>query len=97
MSFILLCWDWIEEGEQSGSKKADLEVIIVVSWEMKPTQIKVKSGGIEKWVDISHIFKGNPIGFHDGVDVVYEKQRNKENCKIFIQNNCQNGFTMVWM
>ena len=55
----------------------------------------MKSGGIEKWVDISHIFKVNPIGFHDGVDVVYEKKINKENCKIFIQNNCQNGFTMV--
>lgn len=52
------------------------------------------SGGIEKWVDISHIFKVDPVRFHGGVDVVYEK-KNKENCKIFVINNCQNGFTTV--
>lgn len=46
-------------------------------------------------MDIRHIFKVDPIGFHGGVDVVYEKKRNKKNCKIFVLNNCQNEFTMI--
>lgn len=38
-------------------------------------------------------FKIEPIGFHDRVDIVHEiKRRIKENCKIFVLNNCKNGF-----
>lgn len=36
---------------------------------------QVRSGGIEKWMDLRHIFKGDPIGFHGGVVIVCEKKK----------------------
>lgn len=42
-----------------------------------------------------HIFKVEPIEFHCGVDAVYERKRIKQNCKIFVLNNCPNGFTIT--
>lgn len=45
-------------------------------------------------MEIRHIFKVDPIGFHGGADVVYMKKRKKENFKTFVLINCHNGFTM---
>ena len=56
---------------------------------------QVRSGGIEKWMDLRHIFKGDPIGFHGGVVIVCEKKRIKGNCQIFVLNNYENGFAII--
>lgn len=59
---------WKQEGQFGGYYSSKLRD------ETNSTQ-RWNRGGIEKWVHISHIFKVDPIGFHGGVDVVYEKKK----------------------
>ena len=41
----------------------------------------------------TYFFKIKPVGFYDRVDVVYEKKRRiKENCNVFVLNNCKHDF-----
>lgn len=63
---------------------------------MRDKAAQTKDETVEVWRNGKmHIFKVEPIEFHCGVDAVYERKRIKQNCKIFVQNNCPNGFTIT--